>query len=169
MPEWDQHNLQTHYDKRVSKDSDCLQDVLGRPVATITKDDYKRESIEVLSTAWICYSGEGLNRGSGRGGISYYDSANYFVDERLLTTIVLRNAEAILTCYHEDFDRSHQPTKHKLEQLVRYLKHIGNKRRGNMLRNFSVQQFDPPCDIRRVLEAELAQVKAITEKTVPAT
>jgi hypothetical protein len=170
MTKWDQHNLQTHFDKRVRKDAACLQEVLGRPLASITKDDYKRESIEVLSTAWICYSGEGLdNRGSGYGGIAYYDSSNYFVDDRLLTTIVLRSVDTIRTCYHEDFNRSHQPTQRKYEQMVRYLEHLRNQRRGNMLRNFSVERFEPPANVREALEAELAQVKAISEKSVPAT
>jgi hypothetical protein len=169
MPKWNQQSLKTHFDKRVSKDADCLQDVLGRPVALITEGDYERESMKVLSTAWICYSGEGLdNRWSGRGGIWYYDPANHFVDDRLLTTIVSRSTDTVLTCYHEDFNRSHRPARHKIEQMVRYVEHLGNRRRGNMLRNFSVDRFVPPAGAPAALGAELARVKAIPEKPVPA-
>lgn len=169
MPTWNRYSLQAHFKKRVSKDALCLEDVLGQPVATITQDDYERESIKVLSTSWICYSGEGLdNRGSGRGGISYYDSANHFVDDRLLTTIVSRGTDTVLTCYHEHFNRAHAPSRHKTEQMVRYVEHLGNQRRGNMLRNFSVARFVPPAGTAATLEAELARVKAIPEKPVPA-
>ncbi len=168
MPKWNQKSLHTHFKKRVSNDAACLQDVLGRTVSSITEDDYERESMKVLSTAWICYSGEGLdNRGSGRGGITYYDLANHFVDDRLLTTIVSSSTDTILTCYHEDFNRSHRPTQYKFEQMVRYVEHLGNQRRGNMLRNFSVGRFAPPTDVRAALETELARVKAIPEKSVP--
>ena len=168
MPKWNQESLQTHFNKRVSKDAACLQDVLGRPVSSITEDDYEQESMKVLSTAWICYSGEGLdNRGSGRGGIAYYDQASHFVDDRLLTTIVSRSTDTVLTCYHEDFNRSHRPSGRKLEQMVRYVEHLGNQRRGNMLRNFSVERFAPPVGVLTALEAELARVKAIPEKQVP--
>ena len=169
MPKWNQQNLQTHFNKRVSKDADCLKDVLGRPVSSITEDDYERESMKVLSTAWICYSGEGLdNRGSGRGGIAYYDTANHFVDDRLLTTIVSRNTDTILTCYHEDFNRMHRAPRRKLEQMVKYVEHLGNQRRGNMFRNFSVERFVAPVGVLTALEAELARVKAIPEKPAPA-
>jgi hypothetical protein len=169
MPKWNQQSLKTHFDKRVSKDAACLQDVLGRPVASITEGDYERESMKVLSTAWICYSGEGLdNRWSRRGGISYYDPANHFVDDRLLTTIVSRSTDTVLTCYHEDFNRSHRPARHKIEQMVRYVEHLGNQRRGNMLRNFSVDRFAPPAGAPAALGAELARVKAIPEKPAPA-
>jgi hypothetical protein len=169
MAKWNQQSLKTHFDKRVSKDAACLQDVLGRPVAMITESDYEDESMKVLSTAWICYSGEGLdNRGSGRGGISYYDPANHFVDDRLLTTIVSRSTDTVLTCYHEDFNRSHRPSRHKTEQMVRYVEHLGNQRRGNMLRNFSVERFAPPAGAAATLEAELTRVKAIPEKPAPA-
>jgi len=168
MPKWNQESLQTHFNKRVSKDAACLQDVLGRPVSSITEDDYEQESMKVLSTAWICYSGEGLdNRGSGRGGIAYYDRASHFVDDRLLTTIVSRSTDTVLTCYHEDFNRSHRPSGRKLEQMVRYVEHLGNQRRGNMLRNFSVERFAPPVGVLTALEAELRRVKAIPEKQTP--
>ena len=169
MPKWNRQSLKTHFDKRVSKDAACLQDVLGRPVASITEGDYERESIKVLSTAWICYSGEGLdNRWSGRRGISYYDPAYHFVDDRLLTTIVSRSTDTVLTCYHEDFNRSHRPVRHKFEQIVRYVEHLGNQRRGNMLRNFSVDRFVLPAGAPAALGAELALVKAIPEKPIPA-
>jgi hypothetical protein len=169
MPKWNPKSLQNHFNKRVSKDAACLQDVLGRPVSSITEEDYERESMKVLSTAWICYSGEGLdNRGSGRGGIAYYDAANHFVDDRLLTTIVSRSTDVVLTCYHEDFNRSHRTVGHKIEQMVRYVEHLGNQRRGNMLRNFSVERFAPPSGAPTALEAELGRVKAIQEKSAPA-
>ena len=51
MAQWNQQSLRTHFQKRVSKDSACLQDVLGRPVASITEADYERESLKVLSPA----------------------------------------------------------------------------------------------------------------------
>ena len=169
MPKWNRESLKAHFIKRVSKDTACLQDVLARPVASITEADYERESMKVLSTAWICYSGEGLNnRLSGRGGISYYDPANHFVDDRLLTTIVSRSTDAVLTCYHEDFNRSHRPSPHRTEQMVRYVEHLGNQRRGNMLRNFFVERFVPPASAAATLKAELTRVQAIPEKPAPA-
>ena len=169
MPKWNQKNLQTHFKKRMSNDAACLQDVLGRNVSSITEDDYERESMKVLSTAWICYSGEWLdNRNSGRGGIVYYDLANHFVDDRLLTTIVSSSTDTVRTCYHEDFNRSHKTAQYKFEQMVKYVEHLCNQRRGNMLRNFSVARFSPPTDVRAALEAELARVKAIPEKRMPA-
>lgn len=168
MAQWNHQSLRTHFQKRVSKDSACLQDVLGRPVASITEADYERESLKVLSTAWISYSGEGLaNRWSGRGGIAYYNPANHFVDDRLLTTIVSRSTNTILTCYHEDFNRSHRPSRNKFEQMVRYVEHLGNQRRGNMLRKFSVERFAPPAGAAAALEAELTRVKAIPERQIP--
>jgi hypothetical protein len=51
MPKWNQQSLKTHFDKRVSKDAACLQDVMGRPVTSITEGDYERESMQVLSSA----------------------------------------------------------------------------------------------------------------------
>ncbi len=168
MPKWNKQSLQTHFKKRLSKDAACLEDVLGLPVSSITEDDYERESIKVLSTAWLCFSGEGSNnRASGRDGIAYYDPANHFVDDRLLTTIVSRSTDTVLTCYHEDFNRSHRPSLRKIEQMVRYVEHLGNQRRGNMLRNFSVERFAPPAGGPSALKAELDRVKAISEKPVP--
>ncbi len=167
MPNWNQHSLQAHFYKRVNKDAACLQDVLGRPISRITEKDYEQESLKVLSTAWICYSGEVMdNRSSGRAGIAYYDSANHYVDDRLLTTIVSRSTDIVLTCYHEDFDRSHRTNLRKLEQIVKYIEHLGNQRRGNMLRNFSIQSFAAPPEVAVTLEAELAKVKAIPEISV---
>jgi hypothetical protein len=146
-----------------------MQDVIGRPVISITENDYKRESIKVLTDAWICYSGEVMdNRSSGRGGIVYYDAANHFIDDRLLTTIVSRSTDTVLTCYHEDFNRSHKSSQFKFEQMVKYLEHLGNQRRGNMLRNFSIEHFSPPADTLPTLESELARVNAIPEKKIPA-
>ena len=169
MPKWDQQSLKNHFNKRVSNDAACLQDVLRRPVTSITEGDYERESLKVLSTAWICYSGEGTDtRGSGRGGILYFDPANHFVDDRLLTTIVSRSTDTVLTCYHEDFNRPHGPSGNKVEQMVRYVEHLGNQRRGKMLQNFSVERFSPPASVSVQLEAELALVKAIPEKPVSA-
>ena len=165
MPKWNRENLHVHFNKRVRKDSACLQDVLGRPVSSITQDDYERESMKVLSAAWICYAGQGLNnRLSGRGGIAYYDPANHFVDDRLMITIVSRGNDSVLTCYHEDFDRRHRYSQKKFEQMIRYVEHLGNQRRGDMLRKFSVERFVPPVDITLILKAELDRVKAIPER-----
>jgi hypothetical protein len=169
MPRWNQQSLKAHFQKRFSKDAACLQDVMGRPVTSITEGDYERESMKVLSTAWICYSCESLdNRWSRHGGISYYNPANHFVDDRLLTTIVSLITDTVLTCYHEHFNRSHGPPRNKIEQMVRYVEHLGNQRRGNMLRNFSVDRFAPPAGAPAALGAELARVKAIPEKPAPA-
>lgn len=167
MPTWNRNSLQFHFHKRISKDAACLQDVLGRPVASITQADYERESLTVLSSAWICYSGEGLdNRKGGRAGIYYYDRANHFVDSRLLTTIVSRSTDTVLTCYHEDFNRVHRSSPNAAEQMVKYVEHLGNQRRGNMLLNFAIEKFAPPVYVAEVLETQLARVKAIPEKRV---
>jgi hypothetical protein len=168
MPKWNQQSLKTHFDKRISKDAACLQDVLGRPVASITEADYERESMTVLSTAWICYSGEATDqRYSRRDEIVYFAPAKHFVDERLLTTIVSHRTDTVLTCYHEHFDRPHRTSQKKLEQMVKYVERLGDQRRGNMLRNFSVDRFVPPTGAPVALGAELARVKAIPEKPVP--
>jgi hypothetical protein len=167
MPQWNPQSLRAHFNKRVTRDAACMQDVIGRPVNSITENDYKQESFKVLSEAWICYSGEVMdNRNSGRAGIVYYDAANHFVDDRLLTTIVSRSTDAVLTCYHEDFNRSHRSSQYKLEQMVKYLEHLGNQRRGNMLCNFSTEQFTPSIDALRTLESELARVNAIPENKI---
>jgi hypothetical protein len=169
MPKWNQHSLRTHFDKRVRRDAACLQDVIGRPVASITEADYERESMKVLSAAWICYSGEATDqRRSRRDEIVYFAPAKHFVDERLLTTIVSLSTDTVLTCYHEHFDRPHRVSQWKFEQLVKYVEHLGNQRRGNMLRNFSVDCFVPPVGAPAALGAELARVRAIPEKSAPA-
>jgi len=167
MPRWNQQSLSNHFNKRVTKDAACLKDMFGIPVSSITDKDYERESLKVLSNAWICYAGEMMdNRSSGRRGITFYDSANHFVDDRLLTTIVSRSTDTVLTCYHEDFNRPHRSSKLKIEQMVKYIEHLGNQRRGNMLRNFLVEHFVPPVETLPTLEAELARVIAIPEKPV---
>ena len=164
MPKWNQHSLKKHFDKRVRKDAACLNDLLGRPVASITENDYEYESMKVLSTAWICFSGEALdNRMSGRAGLVYYDPANHFVDDRLLTTIVSRRTDNVLTCYHEDFNLPHRTTNFKVEQMVKFIEHLGFQRKGKMLRNFSVESFNPVGLVKTTLEAELARVRAIPE------
>ena len=168
MPSWNRQSLQNHFRKRMSNDSACLQDVLGQPAPSITEDNYERASVRVLTTAWICFSGEAQDiQSSRRGAITYFSPANHFVDDRLLTTIVSRSTDQILTCYHEDFSRAHKPGKRRLEGMVRYVEHLGNQRRGNMLRNFSVERFSPPPSARVTLEAELKKVRAIPEKPAP--
>jgi len=146
-----------------------MEDVLGRPVTAISEKDYERESMKVLTTAWICFSGEQLDRQkSGKGGIFYFPPADHFVDERLLITIVSKSTENILTCYHEDFNRAHKPSIHKLEQMVRYIEHLGDQCRGNMLKNFAVEKFLASGTAHQVLEAELAKMKTIPERSRPA-
>lgn len=140
-----------------------MQDVLGQPVESITQADYERESIKVLSTAWICYVGE-VRDVRWRSSNSFYDSASHSVDDRLLTTIVSQGTDSILTCYHEHFDRPHKKAQRKFEQMVKYVEHLGYQRRGNMLRNFHVSQFQPPANVAAILEIELARVRAISDK-----
>jgi len=168
MPSWNRQSLQSHFRKRIRKDSACLQDVLGQPLPSITETDYERASVEVLATAWICFSGEAQDIQSSRWGpITYFLPANHFVDDRLLTTIVSRSTDQILTCYHEHFNRAHKPGKRAVEEMVRYVEHLGDQRRGNMLRNFSVERFAPSPNARLTIEAELTKVQAIAEKPAP--
>lgn len=168
MPRWNAHNLEKHYKKRMREDAACLRDVFAGPVESVTETDYKAESMKVLTTAWICFSGEAYDKQSSHGGrYTYYDPARHFVDDRLLTTIVAESTDEILTCYHEDFNRRHRSGTRKEEEMVRYLEHLGNQREGNLLRGFSVERFVPPHDSRSVLAAQLSRVKAIPEKPLP--
>lgn len=164
MTKWSRKSLNAHFKKRVNKDSACLKEVFGRP--NITEDVYEKESMKVLSTAWIRYSCEKVNTGSTwSGGPSYYDPAHHFVDDRLLTTIVSLSTDSVLTCYHEHFGQPHRRSQRKIEQMVRYVEHLGNQRKGKMLRNFSVDLFKPPHDASDALRAELGRVNAIPENT----
>jgi hypothetical protein len=171
MPKWNPQNLQKHFDKHVSRSAACAQDVFGHTASSVTEDDYKDESMKVLSTAWICYSGEKSDKqhSSRAAGIVYFDPANHFVDDRLLTTIVSRNTDTILTCYHEHFDRPHKPSMHKCEEMVKYLERLRYQRQGDELKNFSVERFAPPAAAFESLQAELDRVKAIPEKRVSPT
>ena len=78
-----------------------------------TEGDLERESTTVLSNAWICYSGEGLNNcRSDCDGISYCEPANQLIDDRLQTTNRSRRTDSLLTCGHGYFNRSHGPSRH---------------------------------------------------------
>ncbi len=137
---------------------------MARPASSITEEDYERESIKVLSTAWICYSAESQDKQrSGRHVIAYHQPADHFVDDRLLITIVSCKTDTILTCYHEHFDRPHKPSPSKSEQMVRYVQRLGYQRRGDILRSFTVKSFKPTAELLETLEAELAKVKAMQE------
>jgi hypothetical protein len=162
-PFWTPQNLARHYSKRRRVDLTCMQEVFGKTIASITEAMYKSESLDVTRTAWIKYSAESYDARSSYGSeIYFYPKASTYVDDRLLCTFVNSSSNEIQTCYHEHFDKPHRRPLHKTEEMVKYIEQLGHKRRGNMIRNFSVEAIVPSTN--EALRAEIDKTIAIPEK-----
>ena len=162
-PFWTQQNLARHYSKRMNVDTTCMQEVFRKSIASITEATYKSESLEVIRTAWIKYSAEAYDaRSSYDSEIYFYPRSTTYVDDRLLCTFVNSISNEIQTCYHEHFDKPHRRPLHKTEEMVKYIEQLGHKRKGNMIRNFSVEAIVPSSN--EALRAEIDKTIAISEK-----
>lgn len=105
MPTWDPANLTAHHQKRITKDKSCFEDLLGIVGRDMTEQEYEQRSLAAFHNAWGEYEGEGRNVAAR----AYYPSGAYLVDDDLVVTITDPSRNIFHTCYHEHFNRPHDP------------------------------------------------------------
>ena len=144
LPKWDPKNLSDHHKKHpADKDKKCWQDLLGVTDRVVSEAEYEHESLSVCSNRWLEYEAEKIEiewlahtRRRGEPD-PYHSRRRYNVDDRLLTTIVEPADDAVVTCFHEHFDRPHDTGGHMRpvgELRARYNKHLENLELSKMMR-----------------------------------
>ena len=144
MPKWDSKNLAKHHAKHpAGKDKHCWQDLLGVSDRLVSEAEYNNESLSVCSDRWLEYEAEKVDCDNVapalRSGepVPYHPRRRYNIDDRLVTTIVAPTDDAVVTCFHEHFDRRHDTQGHKRpvgELKARYKKHLRNLQNSKMIR-----------------------------------
>ena len=144
MPKWDPRNLSKHHAKHpAGKDEHCWQDLLGISGRPVSEVEYEQESLSVCRNRWLEYEAEKVDRDNigaalRRGEpVPYHQRRRYNIDDRLITTIVAPANDAVVTCFHEHFDRRHETQGHARpvgELKARYSKHLDNLEMSKMIR-----------------------------------
>ena len=144
LPKWDPKNLSRHHAKHPGgKDKHCWQDLLGVNGRSVSEREYEQESLSVCRDRWLEYEAEMVDReyvgAALRSGqpVPYHPRRRYNIDDRLVTTIVEPFDDAVVTCFHEHFDRRHETQGHSRpvgELRVRYKKRLENLEMSKMMR-----------------------------------
>jgi hypothetical protein len=103
MPRWNPRNLTRHYQKRLTTNPGCFEEVLGIVGTTMTESQYEQRADDAVNNAWGEYEGEGWN-------VQYREYTKpraYYVDDDLVVAITDEFRNDFVTCFHEHFDRPH--------------------------------------------------------------
>lgn len=144
MPKWNPTNLTRHHAKHPGgKDKFCWQDLLGVNGRAVSEAEYEKESLAVCRHRWLEFEAETVDRehvaAALRSGqsVPYHPRRRYNIDDRLVTTIVAPTNDAVVTCFHEHFDRRHETRSHKRptgELRARYKNRLENLEMSGMMR-----------------------------------
>lgn len=162
MIQWDRGNLDRHFTKRINEDRDCMEDIFKKDVNQIRREDYEQASISAISTAWLTYNASEKDRtGSTAFEIRYYPKRSYFIDDRLLKTIV-SPSKRIVTCFHMDFGRPHKKGQGTVEQMLKCLDDLINRKKIGDIKEISISKLDDSLSFRKTLKIESGIVSAVS-------
>lgn len=161
MISWNAVNLDHHFTKRIKNDPDCMEDIFQKPVNQIEKNDYEQESISVISMAWLAYEASQLDPfRSTRLRIAYHPKRSYFIDHRLLKTVV-SHSQDVVTCFHEHFGRPHKREQYEVEQKFKYLEELAFNKKAGKLREINIRRLEKSSLLNEVFKLELEIFSAI--------
>lgn len=103
VPKWNARNLTLHFQKRLSKNPGCFEELLGIVGSTMTESQYDLRAYEAVDNAWGEYEGEGRDVQARE----YTELRAYYVDDDLVVAITDGFRNEFVTCFHEHFDRPH--------------------------------------------------------------
>lgn len=152
MPHWNQQRLKEHFAKHPGGQcAHCWSCALNQRVVTIA--DYESASQSVVADNWLAFSAQCKTDGG-----PLFNDYCYYVDFRLLVTIVKEEADRITTCYrfhrlagyHEDLQVD---LAARLDVLDRFISWKDNSTK--MLRNIKKRNFSPKTKADNAAYAKL--------------
>lgn len=134
MPNWDPKNLTRHYQKRITRDKGCFEDLMGIQGRDVTQAEYEQRSQDAYNNSWGEFEAEG--RDIRRQG--WFPMAAYFVDGDLVVAILDLPRATFLTCFHAHFDLPHPAIAGSTigRRMIFYQRQIRQYIRSGKLRNF---------------------------------
>ena len=95
-PDWDPHNLEIHYKKRLYVDRGCMERLNGSSPGSLTKGEYEQKSHEILDRPIMAWKAEAETR-TGRNN---HTSREYVLDKDLAVCVLTEDRRKFITCFH---------------------------------------------------------------------
>jgi hypothetical protein len=123
-PFWPPASLMQHYQKRVTRDSGCFEDLLGIRGRLMTLQEYYEFALATFYEPAMCWTAE-----EWVDSIGEYRSRKCYADPELVLVILDGGETRFITCFHKHFgppgkhSRNGGPESRMRLKLSRWLDH----------------------------------------------